>query len=516
MSYSEDLPGNDEDTLSSHGSPSITHKRALDITEQLPGFASESYENIDRDELVFGGIGQEPPVTNANLTSWELSDFNNYQLSNALHGDKNSKHAYTSNLPINQHENPEDYDLSTEHGPNTVKHEQQDIAGLQILHDSHYGSDLDIPHDFHQAGLDNTPAQHGWQQDFQASASHLPPEKPYPSPDTASAPVDPYCSILPQQDNGNEPRSSSIQYGFEVPVSTSAPPNNHYPSHLAPPYTTDDAASLGALFNKTYGRAKLAVNYSEDSDIQNHGFENSLLNQLPHLAIHQPFGQTISAASNPEHNLDDLTTRQPIGHIQICQDAIPQSMVAMQSTSSQAMFNLIQLNHRTSQAQQRGSMDFPRVSRYPSERSDRQRSLASAFKFPAGLDSHSRAVEGQDPPAITQCEQAPPQSANSRGHQGYLNETADGDGHVGQILSETDLYAALAEHRRKEWVKSDYPQDNPEAQMAWVKQIIIAFRNVDGCLDNQKVLDTYNAAYADRQIEIAAWQIMVCGPDCVY
>jgi hypothetical protein len=81
------------------------------------------------------------------------------------------------------------------------------------------------------------------------------------------------------------------------------------------------------------------------------------------------------------------------------------------------------------------------------------------------------------------------------------------------ITSEHDLLNALREHRAKERRSSDYPRGNQYAQMALVKEIIGAFRNVDGCLDNQKVVSSYNGTYSDRQIEIAAWQIMVCDLD---
>jgi hypothetical protein len=84
------------------------------------------------------------------------------------------------------------------------------------------------------------------------------------------------------------------------------------------------------------------------------------------------------------------------------------------------------------------------------------------------------------------------------------------------IACEKDLYTALREHRRRDKRASDYPHSDVQAQILLVGKIIAAFRNTEGCLDNAKVLSTYNGSYSDRQIEIAAWQIMVCDLNHMY
>lgn len=102
-----------------------------------------------------------------------------------------------------------------------------------------------------------------------------------------------------------------------------------------------------------------------------------------------------------------------------------------------------------------------------------------------------------DPPAVIQ----PPYST--------LSQEGQADTAFRPITSEHDLLNALREHRTKEKKLSDFPRGDQPAQMALVKEIIGAFRNVEDCLDNQKVIASYNETYSDRQIEIAAWLIMV-------
>lgn len=109
-----------------------------------------------------------------------------------------------------------------------------------------------------------------------------------------------------------------------------------------------------------------------------------------------------------------------------------------------------------------------------------------------------------DPPQVVQS----PSSAHSREGQADIVSKP--------ITSEHELIDALREHRAKEKRPSDYPHGDKHAQMALVKEIIGAFRNVEDCLDNGKVVASYNETYSDRQIEIAAWLIMVCDLNLKY
>jgi hypothetical protein len=78
------------------------------------------------------------------------------------------------------------------------------------------------------------------------------------------------------------------------------------------------------------------------------------------------------------------------------------------------------------------------------------------------------------------------------------------------IESEEQLFEAIKEHRTKTQSRSDYPRGDTTAQKAWVQKIISAFRNIENCFDSPEVLAKHNNSYSNRQVEIAAWEIMVC------